>query len=172
MRIYNNFTDQLRNINLFIMKKLIIICFATLSLNFAFQSTHAQTGKYGANLSDAKAIKASSLTKKIDGKEVINVKVEGEIVEVCQMSGCWMTVKTSKDETVRVTFKDYGFFVPKDAASKTTVFEGEARMETVDVKTLRHYAEDAGKSAEEIAAITEPVTKLTFVASGVEIEEK
>jgi hypothetical protein len=154
------------------MKKLTIICSTILSLTFTLQSAQAQTGKYGADLSEEKAIKASNLTKTIQGKEVINVKVVGEIVEVCQMSGCWMTVKTSKDETVRVTFKDYGFFVPKDAAGKTTVFEGEAKMETVDVKTLRHYAEDGGKSKEEIAAITESETKLTFVASGVEIEEK
>ena len=61
--------------------------------------------------------------------------------------------------------------VPKDAGGKKAVFEGEAKMETVVVATLKYYAEDAGKSKEEIEAITEPETKLTFVASGVEIEE-
>jgi hypothetical protein len=35
------------------------------------------------------------------------------------------------------------------------------------VETLRHYAEDEGKSKEEIAAITEPVTEYTFEAVGV-----
>jgi hypothetical protein len=100
------------------------------------------------------------------------MKLKGEIAEVCLEKGCWMTVATGDGQTIRVTFKDYGFFVPKDAAGKKTVIEGEAKMETVDVATLKHYAEDAGKSAAEIAAITEPETKLTFVASGVEIEEK
>lgn len=140
-------------------------------LFFTHQNVQAQSGKYGEALSDAKVIKASALAENLQGNESINVKVKGEIAEVCQMSGCWMTVKTNEGKTVRVTFKDYGFFVPKDAAGKQAVFEGEAIIETLDVATLKHYAEDAGKLKEEIAAITEPETKLTFVASGVEIEK-
>jgi len=81
-----------------------------------------------------------------------------------------MTVETGSGQEIRVTFKDYGFFVPKDAAGQIAVFEGAAKRATIDVATLKHYAEDAGKSKEEIAAITEPETKLTFVASGVKIE--
>ena len=153
------------------MKKSILRTLAVLLLVLVVTTVQAQTGKYGADLSDAKAINATNLEAQLGDQGTINVKVEGEIAEVCQMSGCWMTVKTDDGETVRVTFKDYGFFVPKDAAGNTATFEGEAKIETVDVKTLRHYAEDEGKSKEEIEAITEPETKLTFVASGVEIEQ-
>lgn len=127
---------------------------------------------YGEDLSDAKPVKATTLAKSMDGKETMEVKLKGEILEVCQMKGCWMTVDAGKETNIRVTFKDYGFFVPKDAAGKTVVFEGEAKYETLDVETLKHYAEDAGKSQEEIDAITEPETKLTFVATGVQISEK
>ncbi len=127
---------------------------------------------YGEELSDAKPVKATTLAKSMDGKETMEVKLKGEILEVCQMKGCWMTVDAGKETNIRVTFKDYGFFVPKDAAGKTVVFEGEAKYETLDVETLKHYAEDAGKSQEEIDAITEPETKLTFVATGVQISEK
>ena len=154
------------------MKKLALSISAILMLIFALQPAQAQTSNYGEELSDAKAVKATNLEKNMDGKEAMKIKLKGEIAEVCQMKGCWMTLGTGDGETIRVTFKDYGFFVPKDAAGKKTVIEGEAKMETVDVATLKHYAEDAGKSKEEIAAITEPETKLTFVASGVEIEEK
>lgn len=152
------------------MKKSILRVSVLLILTIT--AVQAQTGKYGADLSEAKAVKATSLEKTMDGKEVMQMKLKGDIAEVCQNSGCWMTVTTGNGKEIRVTFKDYGFFVPKDAAGKKTVIEGEAKMETVDVATLKHYAEDAGKSAEEIAAITEPETKLTFVASGVEIEDK
>lgn len=133
--------------------------------------THAQE-TFGEALSDAKTVKAKTLAKTMDGKETMEVKLEGEILEVCQMKGCWMTVDAGNDTKIRVTFKDYAFFVPKDAAGKNAVFEGEAKYETLDVATLKHYAEDAGKSQEEIDAITEPETKLTFVASGVQIQEK
>ena len=152
------------------MKKLALSISAILMLFFALQPAQAQTSNYGEALSDAKAVKATNLEKNMDGKEAMKIKLKGEIAEVCQMKGCWMTLATGDGETIRVTFKDYGFFVPKDATGKKTVIEGEVKMETVDVATLKHYAEDAGKSKEEIAAITEPETKLTFVASGVEIE--
>lgn len=147
------------------MKKHIIISLFVLFVTSAV----AQAQKFGDDLSDAKALKTTTLSQTMAGKETMQVKLEGEIKEVCQMKGCWMTVDAGNDMEIRVTFKDYGFFVPKDAAGKTAVFEGEAKYETVDVETLRHYAEDAGKSEEEIAAITEPETKLTFVATGVEI---
>jgi hypothetical protein len=44
---------------------------------------------------------------------------------------------------------------------------GIAYREVVSVEMLRHYAEDAGKSKEEIMKITEPETKLSFEADGV-----
>ena len=153
------------------MKKLVLQGAAILLLFFTLQSAKAQTGSYGEELTDAKAVKATNLEKTMADKQAMKMKLKGEIAEVCQEKGCWMTVATGDGQTIRVTFKDYGFFVPKDAAGKKTVIEGEAKMETVDVATLKHYAEDAGKSKEEIAAITKPETKLTFVASGVEIEE-
>ena len=135
-------------------------------------SSYAQTGDFGAELSDAESIQAEQLEATLGDQKSVDVKVEGEIAEVCKMKGCWMTVTTAEGETVRVTFKDYEFFVPKDAAGYKVVFEGEAKREVVDVATLKHYAEDAGKSTEEIAEITEDETKLTFVASGVTITEK
>jgi len=153
------------------MKNPVLQAAAILMLFFTLQSAQAQTGFYGEELSDAKAIKATKLEETMVGKDAMKMKLKGEIAEVCQMKGCWMTVATGDGQTIRVTFKDYGFFVPKDVAGKKTVIEGEAKMETVDVATLKHYAEDAGNSKEEIAAITEPETKLTFVASGVEIEK-
>jgi hypothetical protein len=74
---------------------------------------------------------------------------------------------------MRVTFKDYGFFVPKEGMEgKEVVFEGVAKRKVTDVDMLKHFAEDAGKSQEEIDAITEPKVELTFVANGVIIKEK
>ena len=57
--------------------------------------------------------------------------------------------------------------MPKDATGKTAVVQGQAKVDTVDVATLRHYAEDAGKPKEEIEAITEPEVQLSFEADGV-----
>jgi hypothetical protein len=43
--------------------------------------------------------------------------------------------------------------------------------DTTTVAQLRHYAEDAGKSKEEIAKITEPKIELTFMADGVIVKK-
>jgi hypothetical protein len=66
-----------------------------------------------------------------------------------------------------VQFKDYGFFVPKDIAGRQVVIEGYAYRAVTPIEDLKHYAEDAGKSQEEIDAITEPKEELKFLASGV-----
>ena len=79
-----------------------------------------------------------------------------------------MNLDVPNAEPMRVTFKDYGFFVPKDIDDKREVIvQGVAKYETTDVETLRHYAEDEGLSQEEINKITEPKTELVFIADGV-----
>lgn len=93
------------------------------------------------------------------------VSVKGQVVEVCQAKGCWMTI--AGDDEMMVKFKDYGFFMPKDIAGREVIMSGEAYYAITPVEELQHYAEDAGKSAEEIAAITEPKKELKFMASGV-----
>ena len=71
------------------------------------------------------------------------------------------------EEELRVTFKDYGFFVPKNSSGNDAVIEGALYKKLVNVEMLKHYAEDAGKSEEEINAITEPKEQFVFEASGV-----
>ena len=71
------------------------------------------------------------------------------------------------DETIMVRFKDYGFFMPLDAAGKEVIVAGKAFVNEVSVADLKHYAEDAGKSSEEIANITEPAMEFAFEANGV-----
>ena len=131
-------------------------------------TTNAQTTKsFGKEINDKKAIAASALQEKMGVKETLETKVTGTVESVCQVKGCWMKVKMSDGETMRVMFKDYAFFVPKDLAGKTVVFEGEAQKKIVPVEHLQHYAADAGKTKEEIAKITEPKNELTFIADGV-----
>lgn len=78
-----------------------------------------------------------------------------------------MKVDMAEAADMRVRFKDYGFFVPLDSEGSEAIIEGIAYRDTVPVDELRHYAEDAGKSEEEIAAITEPEVNVRFLAHGV-----
>ena len=99
------------------------------------------------------------------------VKIEGEIISSCPMKGCWMKISVEKD-TVLVRFKDYGFFVPKNGIEgKSTIINGKLSVDTLSIAQLQHYAEDAGKSKEEIALITKPEITISFLADGVVIKE-
>ena len=99
------------------------------------------------------------------------LKIEGEILSSCPMKGCWMKSSVEND-TVLVRFKDYGFFVPKNGIEgKRTIINGNISVDTLSVAQLQHYAEDAGKSKEEIDLITEPEITISFLADGVLIKE-
>ena len=70
---------------------------------------------------------------------------------------------------VRVTFKDYSFFMPKDLAGKRIVAEGMLKEDVLSEADARHYAEDAGKSKKEIEKIKGDQRELTFEATGVRV---
>ncbi|NVN18941.1 DUF4920 domain-containing protein [Muricauda sp. HICW] len=113
------------------------------------------------------ASKTSAPFDEISGKDSLQTQIVGEIKEVCQAKGCWMKVELESSEEVFVRFKDYGFFVPKDAAGKKVVMNGAAFFEEMSVEDQRHYAEDEGASEDELAQITAPKKTLRFEADGV-----
>lgn len=158
-----------------ILKSLLIVTLSisTIITSAADGNKKNKKGKsqtFGAVITKDGAIDAKELPKLMEGKEKENIKIKGKINEVCQVKGCWLTVDLGEGKSMRMSFKDYGFFVPKDAGGKTFYAEGEAKFKTISVEMLRHYAEDAGKSKAEIEAIKEPKKELVFVANGVIIE--
>jgi hypothetical protein len=78
-----------------------------------------------------------------------------------------MELKNNDGTSLRVTFKDYSFFMPKDGAGLTAIVDGIAKVEVTSVADLQEYAKDDGKSKEDIAKITEPLKELVFEAKGV-----
>ena len=72
---------------------------------------------------------------------------------------------------MRVTFKDYGFFVPLNADNSEAIVNGYAFIDVVSVKELKHYAKDGGKSQAEIDKITKPEVTYAFRATGVLIKK-
>lgn len=127
---------------------------------------------FGDKIKADGAVDASAFLKAMEGQDSMEVKIKAPIVAVCQKKGCWMNIDLGDGKTMMVRFKDYGFFVPKDASGRTAVMQGKAFKEVLSVEMLRHYAEDGGKSKEEIEKITEPETRLSFEASGVLIYKK
>jgi hypothetical protein len=120
---------------------------------------------YGAELSKGRYRPVEGVVKKAQRWDGQRVRVEGEVVAVCRKKGCWMQLQAGED-LVRVSFKDYAFFVPKDCDGSTARVEGVFAIREVPVDEARHYLEDAGRH-EEAMAITEPVRNFELVADGV-----
>lgn len=128
-------------------------------------------GLFGEEINESGVVTLDILIAKLEKETEFEGKVVGEIKEVCAMKGCWMTIDLPNGAAMRVTFKDYGFFVPKNSQGYPVVIEGIASKKITEVETLKHYAEDAGKSKEEIDAITTPKLEYAFEATGVIIKE-
>lgn len=128
---------------------------------------------YGTEVSQSsenQAISVKKLDKKLKkDKKIDNVTVKGEVVDVCAKKGCWLTIKTDNNERFFVKMKDYAYFVPTALKGKTVVLEGKAEEKIISVNELKHYAEDAKKSAEEIAKITKPESEIRFMANGIKV---
>lgn len=103
--------------------------------------------------------------------DTIDAKFEATVNSVCKMKGCWMVLDLPGGNDPMVKFKDYGFFVPKDIEGKKVIVSGKAYLAETSVEEQKHFAEDAGKTEEEIAAITEVETSPAFLADGVLIEK-
>lgn len=139
----------------------------------ATQTPVTLTGKtYGAAVDAAGARPLSELKQVLGTQDSAQVKLIGKADAVCQAKGCWLTMKTPEGQEMRVRFKEYAFFVPKDISGKTVVINGWAHREVVPVADLQHYAKDAGKSDKEVAAITQPEEQLNFEADGVLVADK
>ncbi len=135
------------------------------------ETAPAQMAYFGSQITEENAVDLSTIQASLGEQDSLNVKLTGTIEKVCQVKGCWMTMPYGEGESMRVSFRDYGFFVPKDVDGKDAVIEGTVYMETTSIDDLKHFAEDEGLSEDEIAAITEPETSLTFVADGVIIKD-
>ena len=130
---------------------------------------------FGDKIEADNAIEAEFMAEKYKGMTVgdsISTKMVAKVDEVCQAKGCWMKLDLGNEEQVMVKFKDYGFFMPKNIAGKEVIINGKAFVSEVSVEEQRHYAEDAGKSEDEIAAITETKRTYTFEADGVLLIEE
>ncbi len=140
------------------------------SVNTTLQDEYVS---YGAAISSENSLTKSEVAERYaalaEGDTAV-VKFEAPINDVCASKGCWMRLDIADEEQVFVKFKDYGFFVPTDTKNGSAIVEGKAYLEEVSVDELRHMAEDAGKSKEEIAAITKPERELRFMADGVLIK--
>jgi hypothetical protein len=151
------------------MKKILLsAAFAIASLVVMAQDNNrpaAIPGQlYGDKITEKGAIDIAKLPEMVAKDEDKKVQVKKK--------GCWVNLYVNDSTKVFVKMKDYGFFVPDDMVGQTVILEGEAFEKVTSVNELKHYAEDAKKSQEEIDKITEPEKSIRFLASGILVPKK
>jgi hypothetical protein len=155
------------------MKKFFASCIAILSAALVMAQppeVPAEKGaSFGEKISADESVPVTMMMRslKAQGKgKVMATKVQGEVLQVCEKEGCWLKLKNG-DETIMVKMRDHAFLVPVAMKGKTIVVKGDAQIKETSVANLRHYAEDAGKSKEEIEKITQPKKEVVINADGI-----
>ena len=125
---------------------------------------------FGEQINVKGSISNEEMTQKykvLSVPDTLRTKFAATVTEVCQAKGCWMKLQLKGGQETMVSFKDYGFFMPKDIAGREVVVDGSAFVSQMSVEDQRHYAKDGGKSQEEIDKIAESKKTYGFVADGV-----
>ena len=137
-------------------------------------STEEQFRSFGEKIEAVEAKDAKSMLSdynSIAQNDTLQTKFSAKVKEVCKSKGCWMKLELADGEEVMVRFKDYGFFMPKDIEGKQVIVNGLAFVESMSVEDQRHYAEDGGSTADELAKITTPKKTYGFEANGVLLKD-
>ncbi len=74
------------------------------------------------------------------------VKTEGEITQVCQRMGCWMEMRSEGAQAIRVPMAGHNFFLPKDAAGRHAVIEGEVAVRELSDAEREHLASEGAQA--------------------------
>ena len=152
---------------------ILLICSMMIGLSSCkaqLKSSKSEDGSqsfYGEKIDAKGAQSLDQVISELASTEEVETKIKGTVVSVCKKKGCWMNVQSETGEEIFVKFKDYGFFMPLECEGQEVVMRGKAYSEVTSVDELRHYAEDEGKSEDEINKITEPLTELKFMSDGV-----
>ena len=159
------------------MKKILTLSLLTVAFVSCEQKkettpevTKVDYAVFGDSISAEGALSNAEMMEKFKSLkegDTLEVKFKSGINEVCQKKGCWMTLDLAGDQEAFVKFKDYGFFVPKNAQDKEVIVNGKAFVSVESVDVLKHYAKDAGKSQAAIDSIVEPKVTYSFMANGV-----
>jgi hypothetical protein len=101
---------------------------------------------FGAPLdADARLTSLAALLDNPDEYVNTAVRVEARISQVCEKKGCFM-IATAGSKAVRISFRDYSFFVPTDTGGKTVTLTGTVIERELSEKQAAHFREDAGGS--------------------------
>jgi len=156
------------------MKIKMIMSVSFLSCGLVFSQTEEIS--LGAEITLTEKTNISDILADPDSYLDQTILVEGEILDVCPMMGCWMELKSDDGEgMIKVKVKDGDLVFPVDAIGNKAVVQGTVykieltQEEAVDY--FEHVAEESGKDFDP-SIITGPMVIYQIKGLGAEINEK
>jgi hypothetical protein len=125
---------------------------------------------FGAPLGAGTAVALSEVLKSPDKFADRSVLVEGEVRRACTRKGCWMELGEAQDTSApgcRVTFKDYGFFVPIDSAGSKARVEAKVETKVIKPSLVTHLEQEGAQFPDKAADGS--AREVRLVATGVEL---
>jgi Domain of unknown function (DUF4920) len=151
--------------------------FATAAVAVAFASvpvvaqsvTDSAIVRRGGPVPAGQAMAVSQLVASPRSYTARPVIVEGVLTRECEEKGCWMQVAPSAEGNgMRVTFKDYAFFIPQSMVGRRVRMTGITKVTThsrASADHLIHEGAQLNKNADGTA------TEVAFEATGVELHK-
>lgn len=139
---------------------------STMVLSLMLLPTWALAEHYGAPIAKKNPTTLAAAVKRLESSPTAAVQVQSKVDKVCVVKGCWLAL-TDAPNDIRVTFKDYAFFVPASLIGKIVIVEGVMEKVTMSLEETKHYVKDAGGDP---STVTKPRVEYRIVASGVEVK--
>ena len=129
-------------------------------------TSFATAKEYGAPMPrDGETVSLATAIARLEEADSFEGKIRGRVTEVCRKKGCFM-ILADAEHYARVTFKDYGFFIPTDTHNADSVVFGRLEARTVSREQAAHFAADAGRNPDDAMAMRE----YSIVANSVELD--
>jgi hypothetical protein len=151
------------------MYKLAILLFLFFSV-----AAYSQSDKYGKEISLTEKTSISKILEtpeKFVGKTIL---VEGEVLDVCAMAGCWMELKSdAENQKVKIKVKDGDIVFPVEAKGKTALVEGTVyKIELTKEEAVEYYEHVAAEQGTEFdaASVTGAITIYQIKGIGAKIK--
>ncbi|HEX7153107.1 MAG TPA: DUF4920 domain-containing protein [Thermoanaerobaculia bacterium] len=145
-----------------------IATFSSVLMLVAAAAVAGEVVKRGTPIAgDAKSVPLTQVLEKPEEYAKTAVVVDGVVLNACTRKGCWMELAPEAGKQgVRITFKDYGFFVPLDSKGAKARVEGVTVVKTLSKADADHLESEGAKLVRNPDGTAREVS---FVANGVEL---
>jgi len=153
--------------------KLFLISFISANIVFAVID---DKDKYGKEITLKEKTNISDILSNPEDYLDKTVLVEGEVLDVCSMMGCWIELASNVEgEKIKVKVKDGEIVFPVEATGKNVLVEGKVyKIELTVEEAVEYYQHQAEETGEDLdtSTITEGVTIYQIKGLGAEIDKE